>query len=229
MTLDRYTIYAQMIPAFLVSAPILLFLNYHMPDVSILENFGSAALATFKLSPGVLFIYPIMRTSRFVGKTLEEWFFGDELHFPTTELLLRKDATMSVAAKDAITQQLASAGYSLATASEEETDEPDARKRIVEAMSFIRRKVGKGIHAHDYNIGYGFWRNLVGGAVLALILCIAELASLFFDQNLLPFDQVIGLTIFYVMLLIFSKSLIKRSARRYAKVLLGEFRSSFVR
>lgn len=228
MKIDRYTTYARIIPAILATGPILLLLNYHMPDVSGLEGFWDALATPLKLSPGILFIYPIMRAAQFVGKTIEEWLFGDKLHFPTTDLLLHSSHKFSTTAKERISDILNTAGYMLATPIEEQTNELEARKRVVEAMAFIRLKVGNGTHTLEYNIGYGFWRNFVGASLIAFILSVAELLYTLHDKQFLPLEQVAALAVIYGAILLFSKFLIRRSACRYATVLLDEFRSLFV-
>ena len=50
---------------------------------------------------------------------------------------------------------------------EESKDIPEAQRLNREAVGFIRSYVGKGRMTHQYNIRYGFMRNLMGGAVWA--------------------------------------------------------------
>lgn len=227
MQFDRYTIFAQIIPAVLCSIPIVLLLHFHVPDIALLENYGALLLAGTKLAPSVLFIYPLVKISRFVGKCIEEHWFGEELFFPTTDLLLYKDNTLSRSSKGKIRNILSSFDYQLSTLEEELEDETTARKRIVEAMSFIRARVGRGIHVHDYNIHYGFWRNIIGGSTIALTISVLELAVIFFDNDFLPLQLVLMITISYLLILLVSRWLIKGSAKRYARVLLNEFRILF--
>lgn len=227
MKIDRYTTYARIIPAILATGPILLLLNYHMPDVSGLEWFRDALATPFRLSPAILCVYPIMRASQFVGKTIEEWMFGDKLRFPTTDLLLYGNQKISTNAKEKIGEILNTFGYTLSTPREEWANELEARKRIVEAMAFVRLKVGNGTHTLEYNIGYGFWRNFVGASLIAFVLSFAELLYILHDRQFLPLMYTIILITAYGFVLLFSKFLVRRSASRYAMVLLDEFRSLF--
>lgn len=71
----------------------------------------------------------------------------------------------------------------LPNSKEQDKDLESAKVLFNEAVSLIREKVKNGRLILNYNIQYGFIRNLIGGSVVGILLSIAN--SVFFKNLLL--------------------------------------------
>ena len=164
----------------------------------------------------------IRRTSK---RWIEDVLFNHELSLPTTEFLLYGNAVLSKEMKASIREKAeAEFDIKFPTAHAERKNETLARKRIAEAVRLIRNSVGRGRRTHDYNIIYGFWRNLLGAAVIASVMAtgFAALAFLVFDIRWMGWTELV-LAALSVVVLLFRHSLLRGPAEEYAKSLLTEY------
>ncbi len=110
--------------------------------------------------------------------------------------------------------------------SEELLNETEARRRIVEAIGYIRNKVKHGYLLLKHNIQYGFWRNLVGGSVIGLILSIINLFVFYnIEPDSLPWILCLIMVIIYSLILLSSKWVINYLGKLYAYRLYEEYMS----
>ncbi|MEO0510588.1 MAG: hypothetical protein AAF065_12090 [Verrucomicrobiota bacterium] len=130
-----------------------------------------------KLSLSAVLIISFTSLVREMGKSLvEKLIFKNGLRFPTTEMLLWKTRLISKPQKEMLHRKiLEDFEIELYDAEAERDDELEARLRARDAVSAIRHHVGDGKFTLQYNIRYGFWRNLVGGLPLGLILGASSL------------------------------------------------------
>ena len=85
------------------------------------------------------------------------------------------------------------------------------------------KEVGGG-PADDHNILYGMWRNLIGGSVFSILLCLCNIAVGYFvfpSQELIVVSVI--LLVLYVALLVFNKPILVSSAEDYARQLVAEY------
>ncbi len=90
-------------------------------------------------------------------------------------------------------------------------------------MSLARKKVGSGKLLLQHNIEYGFWRNLIGGTIFAVLFSGITTYYSHAENNKTLFFVSIILLIFYLLILIFNKFIIGRFGKMYARVLIQEY------
>ena len=90
--------------------------------------------------------------------------------FPTTDMLLYRGGFISKQRKEQLRRRISDiSGYTFSTEEEERTDSSNARMEAREAVVHVRTKIGHGVMAFHYNIGYSFFRNLITGVAWAII------------------------------------------------------------
>lgn len=109
------------------------------------------------------------------------------------------------------------------TATEEAANEAKSRKQIVTAVSQIRNALRDNKLLFQHNIEYGFFRNLVGGCVIAILCSIVLFLLGIFNNE--PATKLTGLVLLciYIIPILFSKFLIKRFGNYYSKILYEQF------
>ena len=105
-------------------------------------------------------------------------------------------------------------------------DELTARKLITVAVDRIRDKVGDGRIVLQYNMGYGFMRNLVAGSFLAVMPSFV-IFVLGVQMGWRSGECFVGvmLSLFYIIVLLISKPVLRFLAGLYAKTLISEYMS----
>lgn len=225
--LNNYSRVARLYPAVLCSIPIFA-LNYFFLNVHTADFFGS--LEGIKWAGGItislVLTYLLAQVSRFIGKELfEKKHFNDELHMPTTELLLHSDSTYTVDLKGKLHAKIFSDfGIKIYSPDQEASNILGARKAIVESVGMIRAKVKDGRLILQHNREYGFVRNLIGGSIIAVFISILDLFIFgHFFQNMLAYYISLSLAVAYTFIVIIGKPLMSRYGRLYAKVLIQEY------
>ena len=168
-----------------------------------------------------------MQVNRLLAKEIfQRLYFKEELFMPTTTHLLWNNYYYDDAIKNKIRDKVqAKFEINLLNPQEEQQNENKARKLILTGVSQIRIALKGNAMLLQHNIEYGFWRNLIGGCVLAVIFSIV----IFFygRQNNLKGLETIGLISFIVYLIpiLISKPIIKHYGRYYSKILYEQFLS----
>ena len=225
--LNNYNRIARLYPAILCSIPIFAF-NYFLLNVHTAEFFGSleGVKWTGGITISIVLTFLLAQASRFIGKELfEKTHFNDELHMPTTELLLHSDSTYSIDHKGKLHAKILSDfGIRIFSPTQEVNDITGARKAIVESTGMIRGMVKDGRLILQHNREYGFVRNLIGGSVIAVFVSIVDLFIFgHFFPNMLAYYISLFLAIAYTLIMIIGKPLMSRYGRLYAKVLVQEY------
>jgi len=177
------------------------------------------------LSAAIIFL--CVQVNRLLAKEIfQRFYFRDELYMPTTNHLLWTNNYYDIAVKKKIRDKVTTSfGINLLSSTEEDQDENKARKLILTGVSQIRIALRGNSMLLQHNIEYGFWRNLIGGSVLAVIFSV----SIFFYgwHNGLRDLKTIGIICFivYSIPIILSKPIIKYFGRYYAKILYEQFLS----
>ena len=107
--------------------------------------------------------------------------------------------------------------------SDEIADIENARKRIVESVGLIRQKVKNGRLLLQHNIEYGFFRNLIGGSLIGLMMSLFDIYYFYTNNNTLIGAVSIVISSCFVVLLIFHKPIINHLGNLYAKRLFQEY------
>ena len=226
MKFDKYNRTARIYPSIIILLPFLIFTIYC--DIGSLKEVFDDLLKVKiigNITISVVLIYFLTQVNRFLGKFLfEKNMFNNELEMPTTNFLLFSNSEFSKEYKKQMRKQInKDFQIDLPDEHEEISDLENVRKRIVEAVGLIRQKVKNGRLLLQHNIEYGFARNLIGGAIIGLIMSAFDIANFFNHGNNLIGGISIALTIGFGLLLLIHKPIIKHLGNQYAKRLFQEY------
>lgn len=223
---DNYEIRARYIPTIIAAVPIMIFSGFIKQDIwlSLFQN-ADWFLAVENMSLSLIFIVLLINLQRGIAKHgFEARVFNSGKDFPTTTLLLHSDTFLSKEAKSAYRKKIESEfNLHLLSEKEEAASLDEAKKTLRDAVNLVRKRVKDGNKTLQYNIHYGFFRNLIGGAVLATPVAIFN--SIVFGRN----NDSAGLWISgaialaFLTLIIFNKLILKHFGRAYAECLLSEY------
>lgn len=225
----RYIVKARIYPAVISIIPIIIFFHFYLNNiVSDLFNLVINIKWLGDISISVIFIYLFVQINRFIGKELyEKIYFKNELYMPTTNYLMHSNEKYSKDYKTKIYSKIKNDfGIELVTHEEEEANNLEARRKIVEAAGQIRQKVKNGHLLLQHNIEYGFVRNFIGGSTVAFLLSLMNLYIFYYiSYNKIAFGISIFTAIFYLMPIILSKIIINKFGNLYAQRLIMEYMS----
>jgi hypothetical protein len=220
---DQYAIKARYAPAVIVSLPLILLTSIAPPE-SYEQLFRYADQFAFVAEWGVNVVFIILLISiiREIGKSvIAKRLFDNGLKSPTTEMLLWNTRYLSRGMKESLHRKIHSDfEVKLLDEAGEAENEHEARLRIREAVGLVRLKVGKGKHTLQYNIRYGFWRNLAGGLPLAILFSIL---ALFFVSGVLAKVIAGAYLVAALVLAIFVIPILRSTGHTYAEYLFTEY------
>jgi hypothetical protein len=224
---DSYEKKAVVAPAILILLPYAILQGYFL-NVKIdgFEHLFDILKELSKVALPFVFLYFVTSTARLIGKGIfEHLFFKDSLYLPTTSFLLYSDKTLSISNKKAIRAKIeAEFPIRLFSENKEAADELEARRTINDAVGHIRQKLKGGHMILKRNIQYGFWRNLIGGSVIAFANSLVNIFIFkYFEPQSAAFWLSSTLAFIYASLLLSSKWAIGRLGRIYAKTLYEEY------
>lgn len=229
---DQYEIKARYIPTFLSVIPIVHFLILFVGMgfwQELISNISWMLVIT-NLSLSLIVMLAIAQFQSSLGKIwIEESIFGKGGdRFPTTNILLYNEGLISKDRKDLLRTKISEmSGCSFSTEKEERDDPANARLQAREAVGHVRSKVGHGVKTIQYNIRYGFFRNLIAGAGWSCIgsLCCSILYCV--DSKWEPMSLFVVYFAAFVALYMFRKAILERLAYNYADTLFNEFLSQY--
>jgi hypothetical protein len=219
---NQYNLQARIFPTIICAIPILLFQYFFLSEeISIFLVFLGKLKIAGDITISIVILYFVSQINRFFSKT---FFEKEEIYMPTTDFLLISNSEYSNEYKVKIYEKLEKDfGLKLPIEKEQKKNEINSRKRISEIMSLARKKVGSGKLLLQHNIEYGFWRNLIGGTIFAVLFSgITTYFSYSESNKTLLFVSII-LLIIYLLILIFNKFIIGRFGKMYARVLIQEY------
>lgn len=227
MAINNYYLKARLFPAVLTSIPIIVFYNKFVASLyhDKLENIFSVlpTITDIILSSAIVFL--LVQINRFLSKEIfQKLYFKDEINMPTTNLLLKSNNEIETSIKQKIEDKIKTKfGISLLSEAEESTDILRARKLIVTTVSQIRNVLRDNSLLLQHNIEYGFFRNLIGGSFLAFVISVIILVHSYCSYDLATRNLGWILTIVYFLPILFSKFIIDRHGKYYAKILYEQF------
>lgn len=220
---------ARLFPALITSIPLLIFINkiIAVKYATALKNIYDVLPLITHLGLSAAIIFLFVQINRLVAKEVfQRWHFRDELYMPTTNHLLMNSTYYPIAIKNKIRDKIAAKfQIDLLNASEEQQNHENARKLIATAVSQIRNALRGNVILLQHNIEYGFWRNLIGGSLIALFF--SAIIIWYGYSNDFPDQVTVGFICFIVFLIpvILSKMIIHYYGKYYAKILYEQFLS----
>jgi len=226
MKFDKYNRIARIYPSIIILIPFLLFTIYC--DIESLKDIFNNVLGIKiigNITISVVLLYLLVQVNRFLGKFLfERNMFKDELEMPTTNFMLYQDSQFSKEYKEQLREQIKIDFHiNLPTEIDENENIENARRRIVEAVGLIRQKVKNGRLLLQHNIEYGFARNLIGGAIIGVLISFFDVIYFFSNDNKLIEGISIALASLFAILILIHKPIIKHLGNQYAKRLFQEY------
>jgi len=225
--LDEYEIKARYIPAILNSLPLIMLVSLAKKDILFsLFSASSLFLIVENISFSAVFIIFLIHIQGFIAKYLfEEIIFDRENKFPTTIMLLWRDKRLSNQYKIQIHKKIAmDFQLSLLSPENEKKSINEAIKLVKDAVSLIRRNVGKGTLTFQHNIEYGFMRNFFAGTIFSIPIAILNI--IIFNLWVINIYGTVISTIallVYTISLLFSRPVLKKIAENYANMLFSDF------
>ena len=224
-----YFFRARFLPTILTCIPLLVLFNslvapyYHESLKPILKILPTVLDLGF--STGLIFLS--VQLNRIVSKEIfQKLYFKEEIKMPTTNYLLWSNNFFDNSIKTILHQKINDKfGISLLLANEEQSNQDRARNVIVTATSQIRNSLRDNSLLLQHNIEYGFFRNLIGGSLLASVISIIIIIISWVNHYQSLLMTGILLTIIYLIPVLLSKYIINRFGKYYAKVLLEQFLS----
>lgn len=223
MKFDQYTLKARVYPAALCVVPIILLVFIiDDPTVAKLLSDVVAVQVAGQVTVSVAAFFLLMQFARTLGKDVfERVIFKEELHFPTTEYLMPTCSELSDELKARIADKAKKLfDLELPTMEACEKDELAARRQARDVVACVRGAAGKPGLLLQRNWEYGFYRNLAGGSIVAII---ASGIGAYWHAGT-PVGRVfIVLALIYLLTVVLSRWLLRRTAGHYAQQLFYAF------
>lgn len=225
MKINQYELKARLFPAVISMTPLFVLSYFFLNSKLAMLTQYVLEIKIFSYGTvGLIFIFLYMHICRLLGKIYQNTFFKGDLFMPTTEYLLYSNGHYSSEFKDKIRKKIRSDFNMESPKPEDEKSyNLESRKIISEAVSQIRLKVGGGKLLLQHNIEYGFWRNLIGGATVSLLLSLIDIYLMRENQFALVISVVLFIVFFLIVIL--SKYIIRKLGNNYARVLIEEYLS----
>ena len=224
---DEYEIKARYIPCFITAMFPVHFCIQFLGEsfwTTIAADLGWMVVANVSIS--MIITLALIQLQCGIAKHLiEESIFGKGgIDFPTTTMLLFRDSFLSTSMKNAIREKvLRNFNFELMNENKEQIKFDEAKKRCREAVVFIRRYVGRGVMTYQYNIRYGFIRNLLGGTFWGLAGSVGCSYWYGIGTNWRVSSAFIICSIVFVMLLLLRERVLTKYAHQYADTLFTEY------
>ncbi|MDX2245695.1 MAG: hypothetical protein SF052_02895 [Bacteroidia bacterium] len=226
--MDKYNIKGRIFPTVLTVVLPAIVLNsfFLVPELKkfIGDNLATNIIGNIAL-PSILVFY-LSQYVRTLGKEVfQRFYFKGEINMPTTNFMMYANSEYTDDYKTLFREKIRQDfNIILPDKLAEEVNVLEARKKIVEVMSKVRKKLHENEFLLKHNIEYGAIRNSIGGSLLGIVFCIGNLILFkYFYTNQIAFNISIGLLSFYVLLLLLSRFFINSYGNSYAKILFREY------
>lgn len=227
MALNNYYFKARLCPTVLTAIPALILYNMFVAELyhEKLENIYSALPTISNVMLSSVIIFLLVQINRFLSKEIfQKLYFKDEINMPTTDILLKSNDELEPSIKQKIEEKIKNKfDINLMSEIEESADEKSARKLIATTVSQIRNVLRDNSLLLQHNIEYGFFRNLIGGSLLAFIISLIIIISSHYVGDIATKNLGFILVIFYFLPILLSKVIINKYGKYYAKILYEQF------
>ena len=215
---NEYNLKARVFPALITAVPLFLIKHY------IINQYFSFSLTQVifgDVSILIILIYLFSQINRVISKSL----FEVKTNFPTDKALLPSSTTLSQQYRQNLSGKIKKDfNLTLPELREENENEQEVKVRIREIVKSIINKVKDGHLLLQHNIEYGFYRNLLGGSVVASVVSFVNifLFCLWFQNKTIAITSII-LFLVYLLVVIFHKKILKHYSEEYTQVLFREY------
>lgn len=215
---NEYNLKARVFPALLTAIPLFLIKHY------IINQYFSFSLTQVifgDVSILIILIYLFSQINRVISKSL----FEVKTNFPTDKALLPSSTALSQQYRQNLGEKIKKDfNLTLPELKEENENEEDVKTRIREIVKSIINKVKDGRLLLQHNIEYGFYRNLLGGSVVASVVSLVNifLFCLWFQNKTIAITSMV-LFLVYLFVVIFHKKILKHYSEEYTQVLFREY------
>lgn len=223
--MDIYYLRARLFPRMLTIVPLIaLYICYIAPEWnSLLQSIWSMMPVITGISLSVATIFLLVQVNRYVSKVVfQNLFYKDEIYMPTTEFLMPLDEQDGAMVQRRIYNKIFQRyGINVSSDLEELCTELKKRKYIVTIVARIRKDLRGNKMLLQHNIEYGFFRNLAGGSLVALLSSIIFLVMGYLNNSYVT----LGWTFvsIYILSIVMSCFIMCSYGKNYAKVLFEEF------
>lgn len=223
--LSEYTIKARLAPTAIAAPPLLLLCNA-LFNIRADQWIESAAMVTLfgKGTATVALVFLMMQVNRLIGlEIFQRWISQDELNFPTTCWLVATNAEMSSLQRESIDKKLQK-DFQIGLMPASMGNLPEVRRHNADLVGRIRLFVGSPKKLLQYNIEYGFFRNLIGASPLVLVAGLIN--AYLYSKMLLPawaYQLSLAYAILAGVLICLARPIIERLGIQYARVLFQTY------
>lgn len=223
--ISEYTLKARLFPTVL-SAPPLLLLCDNLLNIQASQWLGSSTMI-WLFGNGVAstaLVFLMMQVNRFIGlEIFQRWISQDELNFPTTRWLVATNTEMSQTQRQSINQKI-QRDFQVILLPANEGDTSQVRRHNADIVGRIRLFVGSPPKLLQFNIEYGFFRNLIGASPTVLAVGLAS--AYLYSEMLLPawvYHLALASAVFAGILICLARLIISRLGIQYARVLFQTY------
>lgn len=225
--MDKYNRNALYIPTFFLMMPIVLMLNVLRIDIEpITTELGKLSLEIDSITiTATLVLWAIgAKLSRYCGKHLvEKPIFENGMKFPTTLYLMKNSQELSKSKRNKIFQLLKE-DFDFDISQNSSLSEKEELRERRDFASSIRRKVKDGSLTLEHNIRYGQARNIIGGMfIIVPLLLFCNGYCIYYSQYGVTENLLFGINLIFILILLFRKTIIKRYADEYARMLFDDY------
>lgn len=227
--MNEYFLKARLIPTALTMIPLVVLYIYQIsPILDPILNPVWGLLPVFTgVATNVCVMFLLVLLNRFISKfVFQRLFYQDDLKMPTTEYLMPNCSLLDNSSRNRYYALiLRDFGIDMPKELETLATETEQRTMIARVVGQIRNMLRDNIMLHQHNIEYGFFRNLIGGCVIALFVSIIlVIISIAQHNEILTISSVV-MAVVYILPILFSKMLIKYHGKNYASVLFEQYGS----
>ncbi len=223
--ISEYTLKARLFPTILSTPPLLLLCDslFNLQASQWLDS--SAMIWLFgKGVASTALVFLMMQVNRLIGlEIFQRWITQDELDFPTTRWLLATNTEMSQIQRQSINQKIQS-DFQITLQPASEGDTPQVRRHNADIVGRIRLFVGSPPKLLQFNIEYGFFRNLIGASPTVLAVGLAS--AYLYSEKILPawgYHLALAYAVLAGVLVCLARPIISRLGIQYARVLFQTY------
>lgn len=223
--ISEYSLKARLAPTALAAPPLLLLCNA-LFDIQATQWLESSVMTELfgKGTTTAALVFLMIQVNRLIGlEIFQRWVSQDELNFPTSRWLVVTNTEMSPLQRQSINKKLKQ-DFQIGLLPASMGDTPEVRRHNADLVGRIRLFVGSPPKLLQYNIEYGFFRNLIGASLPVLAAGLAN--AYLYNEMMLPdwaYHLSLAYAVFGGVLICLARPLIDRLGIQYARVLFQTY------
>lgn len=224
--MSSYEIRARYVPGLVSALPVIVFSGFIKDEVwiALFRNVGWF-LVVENISISMVAVLFLIHVQRGIAKhVFEDRVFDSGKNFPTTQMLLWSNDYLSKGMKQRLHEKIATTcGIALLDEEDEQDNVDEAKRTIRDAVGLVRKQVGDGDKTLQYNIHYGFSRNLIGGSTLAAPTALVCTVIAVVQKDVAALVASGVMTLAFAVALLMSRTIMTHFGNAYAECLLTEY------